>query len=70
MALIKKVTLLAEQKCNSCKQLIPAGAGAIKDRRFRKQTNNTFYYHTEGCKIPKSEFKKNPKLKPVWKYAK
>ena len=61
MALVKKATLLQEQKCNACKKVLPVGTVVVKDRRFRKQTNNTFYYHTEGCQIPKTEFKKNTK---------
>jgi hypothetical protein len=46
---IKRVVLEKPQKCNKCQKEIPAGNEAVKDRRNKKKTGKTEYYHTT-CK--------------------
>jgi len=53
MPTVSKVTLLKEQACDKCKGKLSVGDIAVKDRRNKKTSGKTIYYHTQCPKEAK-----------------
>lgn len=47
MTIVSRVTLQKEQTCSNCKEKLSIGEIVVKDRRNKKNTGETIYYHTQ-----------------------